>query len=123
MSSDAQKALGADIRLLGNLLGQAIRRLAGDAAFDLEEEVRAAAKELRASPSPDAARRLRDRLGTLGLPDLRGLIRAFSVFFDLINLAEQQARVRILRYRAARADAPPAESADAAVRRLAALGI
>jgi phosphoenolpyruvate carboxylase len=120
---DAQKALGADIRLLGNLLGQAIRRLAGEAAFDLEEEVRAAAKELRASPSPDAARRLRDRLRTLDLPALRGLIRAFSVFFDLINLAEQQARVRALRHRAARADAPPAETADAAIRRLAALGI
>ncbi len=123
MVPDAQKALGADIRLLGNLLGQAIRRLAGDAAFDLEEDIRAAAKELRANPSPDAARKLRDRLGTLDLPALRGLIRAFSVFFDLINLAEQQARVRVLRHRAAKPDSKRAENAEAALKRIAERGV
>ncbi|QEL20378.1 phosphoenolpyruvate carboxylase [Limnoglobus roseus] len=123
MAPDLQKALGADIRLLGNLLGQAIRRLAGDAAFDLEEEVRAAAKELRANPSPQAARALRDRIGTLDVPALRGLIRAFSVFFDLINLAEQQARVRTLRHRAAKPDAPHAETAEAALKQIAGRGV
>ena len=101
MASPAvQKALGSDIRLLGDLLGRTIRRLAGETAFQLEEEVRAAAKELRANPSPEAARTLRDRLGQLDLPALRTLTRAFSVYFDLINLAEQQARVRALRHRA-----------------------
>lgn len=123
MHAAAQKALGADIRLLGNLLGVAIRRLAGDAAFDLEEEVRAAAKGLRANPSPDAARALRDRLGTLDLPALRGLIRAFSVFFDLINLAEQQARVRALKHRAAKPDSPRSENAESALRSIAERGV
>ena len=123
MAPPAQKALGADIRLLGNLLGQAIRRLAGDAAFDLEEDIRAAAKELRAKPSPEAARQLRDRLSTLDLPSLRSLIRAFSVFFDLINLAEQQARVRAIRHRAARIDAVLAETAESALRQIASRGI
>ena len=42
------------------------------------------------------------------LADLRTLIRAFSVFFDLINLAEQQARVRALRARRAPFGAPHA---------------
>jgi phosphoenolpyruvate carboxylase len=107
MRSNAQKALGADIRLLGDLLGQSIRRLSGEDAFNLEEEIRSAAKELRAAPSPDAARRLRDRLATLEVASLRGLIRAFGVFFDLINLAEQQARVRALRHRAARPEPLP----------------
>ncbi len=87
MQAAAQKALGADIRLLGELLGHAIRRLAGEDAFNLEEEVRTAAKELRANRSVEDARKLRDRLGQLDLAQLRGLIRAFSVFFDLINLA------------------------------------
>jgi phosphoenolpyruvate carboxylase len=116
MQSAAQKALGSDIRLLGDLLGRAIRRLAGEDAFRLEEEVRAAAKELRANPSVEEARRLRDRLGQLDLPALRGLIRAFSVFFDLINLAEQQARVRALRTRGERAGTGGAETAEAALR-------
>ena len=43
-------ASSADIHLLGDLLGDAIRRLAGEEAFALEEEVRAAAKALRARP-------------------------------------------------------------------------
>ncbi|WP_020473404.1 phosphoenolpyruvate carboxylase [Zavarzinella formosa] len=123
MTFDPQKALGSDIRLLGNLLGEAIRLLAGDAAFDLEEEVRAAAKELRVNPSPEAARGLRDRLGSLDLPALRGLIRAFSVFFDLINLAEQQARVRALRHRAEKPDSRRAENAESALRQIAGRGI
>ena len=54
--TDPQKALGADIRLMGDLLGRIIRRLAGEAAFDLEEEVRAAAKDLRTDPSVERAR-------------------------------------------------------------------
>jgi phosphoenolpyruvate carboxylase len=123
MAPDPHKALGADIRLLGNLLGNAIRQLAGEDAFNLEEEVRAAAKELRGSPSPEAAGQLRDRLSTLDLTALRGLNRAFSVFFDLINLAEQQARVRALRYRAAKPDSAQTESAEAALKQIAGRGI
>ena len=119
-----QQGLSADIHLLGDLLGGAIRRLAGEGAFALEEEVRAAAKELRAQPAVEEARRLRDRLDGLDLPSLRGLIRAFSVYFDLINLAEQQARVRALRLRAMRAGSRPLpESPEAALRELRERGV
>ncbi len=96
-TDEGQQRLSADIHLLGDMLGDAIRRLAGEDAFALEEEVRAAAKELRVRPSLEEARRLRDRLDKLDLSALRTLIRAFSIYFDLINLAEQQARVRALR--------------------------
>jgi len=121
MQSDLQKALGADIRLLGDLLGRTIRRLAGPEAFDLEEDIRTAAKELRLAPSVERARELRDRLGRLSLPELRGLTRAFSVYFDLINLTEQQARVRSLRRRAGR-DAG-SETAEAALLRIREQGV
>src|SRR5579875_3174046 len=104
MQPEALEALSADIHRLGALLGGTIRRLAGPEAFDLVEEVRGTAKGLRADPSVDEARRLRDRLGRLDLPELRTLIRAFSIYFDLINLAEQQARVRALRARQRGAD-------------------
>ncbi len=117
--------LSADIHLLGDLLGDAIRRLAGEDAFALEEEVRAAAKALRAEPSVEEARRLRDRLDRLDLPALRTLIRAFSIYFDLINLAEQQARVRALRLRAVagRARSRLPESPEAALRQLRERGV
>jgi phosphoenolpyruvate carboxylase len=96
MTPSEQEALSADIHTLGDLLGATIRRVSGEEVFDLVEEVRAAAKALRATPSLEEARRLRDRLAGLDVPSLRALIRAFSVYFDLINLAEQRARVRAL---------------------------
>src|SRR3954453_15337317 len=77
-----QRTFSTEAKLLGNILGDAIRRLAGEEAFQQEEEIRAAAKELRAQPSLDEARRLRDRLGQLNVPMLRKLIRSFSVYFD-----------------------------------------
>jgi phosphoenolpyruvate carboxylase len=117
--AEVQRALSADIHLLGDVLGQTIRRLAGAEAFALEEEVRAAVKALRARPSVDEARRLCERLARLGLPELRTLIRAFSIYFDLINLAEQHARVRAIRLRTLTIDPLPLpESPEAALRQL-----
>ncbi len=124
MQAAVEDALNADIRLLDDLLGQVIRRLAGADAFALVEEIRAATRQLRARPSVDEARRLRDRLDHLPLPDLRTLIRAFSVYFDLINLAEQQARVRVLRRRTHELHPRPlAESPEAALAQLRELGV
>src|SRR4051812_41053018 len=115
MDTPAQDALTTDIRLLGDLLGRVILRVAGQEAFDLEEEVRAATRALRASPSVEDARGLRRRLEQLDLPHIRMLIRAFTVFFDLVNLAEQQARVRVLRDRERKsAPEPIGESIESA---------
>jgi phosphoenolpyruvate carboxylase len=121
---NALEALSADIHLLGGLLGETIRRLAGEDAFALVEEVRADAKDLRADASPEHARALRDRLGRLDLAELRTLIRAFSIYFDLTNLAEQQARVRAIRKHLREGtDAPLEESPEAALQELCDLGI
>ncbi len=117
-------AIGADIRLLGGMLGQVIRQVAGQQAFDLEEQVRAACKALRSSHSVTEARGLRAQLDRLPLPELRGLIRAFTVFFDLVNLAEQRARVRVLRQRTQQAHPEPiGESVEDALRRLRQRGV
>lgn len=124
MRPKEQEALSADIRRLGDLLGQALRRVAGEEAFTLVEEVRAAAKNLRANPSVEQARQLRDRLSALEVADLRTLIRSFSIYFDLINLAEQRARIRALRIRSIELGTTPlAESPEAALRSLRERGI
>ncbi len=117
-------SLTTDIRLLGDLLGKVILRVAGQDAFDLEEEVRAATRALRATHSVEDARALRRRLEQLDLPHIRMLIRAFTVFFDLVNLAEQQARVRALRDRERRsAPEPIGESIESALRLLRERGV
>ena len=86
--------LESDIRLLDSLLDSTILTLEGEESLKLVEEIRAAAQALRLDPSVEVARRLRDRLSTLDIGKLRTLTRAFSLYFDLINLAEQRARVR-----------------------------
>ena len=118
-----QRDLSADIHFLGDLLGGTIRRLAGDDAFALVEEVRAAAKALRVRHSAAEARKLRDRLGTLDLRALRMLIRSFSLYFDLVNLAEQRARLRALRQRALAPVVKVSEDIETAFRQMREHGV
>jgi phosphoenolpyruvate carboxylase len=118
------RTLEGDIEMLDGMLSAAIERLAGADALAIIEEIRKTARELRAAPSVEKARQLRDRLDQLDLPTLRHLIRGFSVYFDLINLAEQHARVRALRQRIRKlAPLPLSESTLAAFRELADQGV
>jgi phosphoenolpyruvate carboxylase len=102
-NGDQQNPLSADIKLLGNLLGQIIREQEGDGAFDLVELVRADAKARRTGDL-DAARRLRTTIAETDLPARRVLIKAFGNYFQLINIAEDQQRIRALRGREGRGD-------------------
>jgi phosphoenolpyruvate carboxylase len=90
--------LKADIRLLGDILGTVIQELEGHEAFDLVERVRANAKDRR-----EAAQGASDHLAGLiagtSLEDKRMLIRAFGNYLQLLNIAEDQHRVRTLRRR------------------------
>src|SRR5262249_43268855 len=106
----------------GNLLGETIRRLAGRDALALVEDIRAATKDLRQQPSVERARGLRDRLAELDTDQLRMLIRAFSIYFDLTNLCEHLARLRTLRWRSKHTRALP-ESLEAAVDELQRAGV
>jgi phosphoenolpyruvate carboxylase len=95
-SSDAP--LSDDIHLLGDLLGATLRRLGGQRLFELEERVRTLCKGLRARRSSAAEHRLRRILAGLDLDETVGVIRAFSVYFQLANIAEQHHRIRRKRY-------------------------
>ena len=86
--------------LLDGILDSTMLRLEGEKSFRLMDDVRASCQALRGQPSIEEAHRLRDKLLGLNLDELRTLTRAFSLFFDLNNLAEQQTRVRKLRARA-----------------------
>ena len=96
--TDLVSALSTDIRMLGNLLGNVIREQHGDADFNLVESVRAAAKTRRRDES---AADLENVLQNLSLDSLRILTKAFSNYFQLINIAEDQQRIRVLRVREA----------------------
>lgn len=122
--SDGQARLSAMIHFFGDVLGRVIRDQARDEMFDLEEHVRALAKEVRAGERPEAAADLRAVAAGLTVPDARDLLRAFSAYFALVNLAEQLQRGWVLRDRArAGAGEPRVESIAAAVADLAAAGV
>lgn len=87
-----------DIRRLGDLLGETLKRLGGKRLFDTEEQVRALCKQLRASHLPASERQLKRLLHGLSLDDAIGVIRAFSIYFQLVNIAEQHHRIRRKRF-------------------------
>ena len=114
-------SLSTDIHLLGGLLGQIIREQHGDEAFDLVEQVRARAKTRRESDDPAQTQTLAAMIEALDLEDKNVLIKAFSNYFQLINIAEDQQRVRVLRQR--EADGVLDESVDAAIASLHEAGL
>lgn len=91
--------LSADIHLLGDLLGRVIRQQAGIAVFDLEERIRALAKTRRSDNNQAMDDYLSQLVDGLSLKQAEDMARAFTTYFELINLAEENHRVRILRQR------------------------
>jgi phosphoenolpyruvate carboxylase len=87
-----------NIRLLGNLLGQVIREQHGQEAFQLVEDIRAIAKARRHG-DPTATAQLILKIRNADLEHKNILIKAFSNYFQLINIAEDQERIRVLRER------------------------
>jgi phosphoenolpyruvate carboxylase len=77
--------LGADIRLLGTLLGIIIKEQHGEEAYALVEKVRQTAKARRAG-DPQATTTLQEIINGISLDQKRVLIKAFSNYFQLINM-------------------------------------
>ena len=118
--SDSFKQLSADVDFLGSVLGEVIRDLEGQRMFELVEQVRATTKRLRAEPDRALEREFEQLLAGLSLSSADRLLRAFTLYFQLINLTEGIHRVRVNRQRgrAATRDAPRRESIEAAIKAL-----
>src|SRR5205823_9558979 len=115
--------LSADIHRLGDLLGETLKRFGGRRLFQTEERVRGLCKKLRARHSPATERQLKHLLSSLSLDDAIGVIRAFSVYFQLANIAEQHHRIRRKRYYELHTpDQPQRGSLADTLRRLSAAG-
>ncbi len=107
------------IRMLEDLLRQTIERLAGPEVLARFDRVREAAISLRTRGAPEDARFLRELLDSLDVASLRELIRAFTIYFDLNNLAEQHARIHAIRNRIrAQHPKPMGESVSEAISQL-----
>jgi phosphoenolpyruvate carboxylase len=112
-------SLRDNIRLLGDLLGEVITEQAGGDVFDKEEQIRALSK-LRSQGDADAYRQIQEVVSKVAenLTLAEEILKAFSTYFSLVNLAEEHQRINILRQRAETAfvaDEPMDESLDAAI--------
>jgi phosphoenolpyruvate carboxylase len=99
--------LRQDIRILGNMLGQAIRRHEGEAVFMTVERLRSACIRLRdctqqlsqyEGKGEQEVAKLSQEIGQIvshcDLDIATDVIRAFTVYFHLVNTAEQYHRIR-----------------------------
>ncbi|MFN3884469.1 MAG: phosphoenolpyruvate carboxylase [Rhodocyclaceae bacterium] len=96
----------ADIRLLGRLLGETIRDQEGEAVFDLVERIRQLSIRLHRDADPAAAAALEALLAELSREEINLVVRAFSYFSHLANIAEDLHHNRRARAHA-RAGSPP----------------
>ncbi len=116
---DIGAPLRRDIRLLGDLLGKVIIQEAGAGIFGREEELRALCKAMRASGSPEIEARVLEIMRQVSLDEAEPLIRAFAIYFQLVNVCEQVHRVRRRRAYLLDPHAPPQrESLDEALHTL-----
>ncbi len=117
-----ENKLRDEITLLGGMLGDTVRDIAGQDALDAVEHLRRLAWDRR-SEKPEAEKQMREFIAGLDIDRLRVATRAFTVFLDLANLAEDRQRVRVLRSRDREAYPDSrSESIDQAVDRLQSIG-
>jgi len=110
----ARDPLAREVKLLGALLGQVIVEQAGPDLLLLVEHIRRGTIQLRRTGGAEDRRALARDLDAVDLPQAEVLIRAFSLYFQLANLAEEKQRVRRLRQRSRSAARGAADDSIAA---------
>lgn len=104
--------LRANVRLLGEILGRVLVEQEGDDVYRLEERIRLLARLGRRGDT-GAARALAETIAALDLETQAVVLRAFTVYFHLANIAEQHHRVRRRREHEREGGAPRESLAEA----------
>src|SRR5438477_12999725 len=90
-----------DIRLLGRILGDTVRDQEGDEVFDLVERIRQTSIRFHRDDDRPARRELETILDSMSTAETVLIVRAFSYFSHLANIAEDQNNIRQMRARTA----------------------
>ncbi|MDO8718114.1 MAG: phosphoenolpyruvate carboxylase [Polaromonas sp.] len=93
-AKDNERPLVEDIRLLGRILGDVIREQEGVAAYELIEQVRKLSVAFRRDADQAADKALKKLLKGLSADQTVSVIRAFTYFSHLANLAEDRHHIR-----------------------------
>ncbi len=122
-TSDPDAALFDDIRLLGRLLGDLIREQEGQEMFDIVETVRQLSVKFHRDGDAKDRRALDKLLSSLSRDQAVSVIRAFSYFSILANIAEDHHVLRRAEQDAERGAPPQRDSVRAALEALKATGV
>jgi phosphoenolpyruvate carboxylase len=121
--ADKDAPLKEDIRLLGRLLGDVLRDQEGEAVFDVVETVRQTAVRFRRWDDPKAGEELTTLLKKLTREEANSVVRAFSYFSHLANIAEDQHHIRRRRAHLLKGSNPQPSSVAYALERLKGAGV
>jgi phosphoenolpyruvate carboxylase len=91
---DAEAPLRRDVRLLGETLGRVLVEQEGGALLAAVERIRLLSRRARRSGDPELGARLAAAVGALDLDGQAAVLRAFGLYFQLANIAEQHHRIR-----------------------------
>lgn len=123
MTQDKDAPLREDIRLLGRILGDTVREQQGDAVFGLIERIRQNSVRFRRDDDRGARNELETTLDALSREQTIQVVRAFSYFSHLSNIAEDQHHIRRTRAHLIAGSAPREGSIARAVERALARGV
>lgn len=103
---EADARLREDIRLLGRILGDTVRDQEGADVFDLVERIRQTSIRFHRDEDRPARRELEIILDSMSISETVRIVRAFSYFSHLANIAEDQNNIRQMRTRSTAAPRP-----------------
>ncbi|MGD8854122.1 MAG: phosphoenolpyruvate carboxylase [Gammaproteobacteria bacterium] len=83
------KELRARVRLFGNLLGEVLAEQAGQDVLETVETLRTGYIRLRSKDDPALRARLSRKIDSLDPDTLTHVVRAFNLYFSLVNIAEE----------------------------------
>ncbi len=89
--------LRRDVRFLTTLLGDVIREQEGEPLFAAIEQIRVLAKNIRQNPDPERIQKQKNLIASLSPEEAYKVARAFTIYFQLVNIAEEAQRVRRIR--------------------------
>lgn len=94
IETDSSLSLRRDVKSLGHILGEILVHHGGTELLDKVEKLRGMAKTLRSNFDKNIYKELKDEIVNLDPPMRKQVIRAFSIYFHLINAAESNHRIR-----------------------------
>ncbi|UNK17921.1 phosphoenolpyruvate carboxylase [Paenibacillus sp. N3/727] len=92
--SNSNNLLRRDVRFLGNILGEVLVHQGGNELLDIVEKIRETSKSLRSVFLPELFADFKRIVSTLDPDNRHQVIRAFAIYFQLVNIAEQNHRIR-----------------------------